>query len=370
MAPILRTIRLLYFSILIFACAAWSAKIYVKADASGSNNGTSWTNAYITMQDALTTAVSGDSIFAAYATYKPHTADRTVSFKIKSGVKVFGGFIGNENPIDALTFNNRNFITHETMLSGDLAGNDNSGGNTSENSFHVVHFDSHSGNISTATVLDGFTITAGNADSIYQSINPFDRGGGIYNDGSVNGGTSNPLLRNLVIKGNKAKVGGGGMYNNAQNGLGEASPTLVNISFQNNTASAGNGGGLYNGASGKSSPILSNVAFISNSASGNGGGMYNYGYSGSLTHDTIHGLCCPIIRNALFYGNVAGSGGGIYNETGEVVGNIGGTCKPVILNATFYGNSGTAISSNETNMNSICEVTLKNSILWNRSETK
>ena len=52
---------------LTFAMAtprAPAATRYVKADAAGSNNGTSWTNAYRYLQDALTVAVAitGDGV--------------------------------------------------------------------------------------------------------------------------------------------------------------------------------------------------------------------------------------------------------------------------------------------------------------------
>ena len=57
----------------------------------------------------------------------------------------------------------------------------------SDNSYHVVTG-------ATGATLDGFTITAGNANGGY----PNNRGGGMYNNGS------SPTLTNVTFSGNSA----------------------------------------------------------------------------------------------------------------------------------------------------------------------
>lgn len=47
--------------------------IYVKYDAGGSDNGSSWTDAFLSLQSALDAAIKGDSIWVAAGTYKPST---------------------------------------------------------------------------------------------------------------------------------------------------------------------------------------------------------------------------------------------------------------------------------------------------------
>src|SRR5512142_2257923 len=74
---------------------------YVKAGASGANNGTSWANAYKSLQSALAAAARNDQIWVAKGTYKPTARTdpndpRSVTFTLPSGVAIYGGFAGTE----------------------------------------------------------------------------------------------------------------------------------------------------------------------------------------------------------------------------------------------------------------------------------
>ena len=79
----------LLFCISVFQLSA--KVIYVNRDASGIINGTSWTNAFISLHIALNAAVSGDQIWVAKGVYYASTP-----FMLKGGVGVYGGFTGTE----------------------------------------------------------------------------------------------------------------------------------------------------------------------------------------------------------------------------------------------------------------------------------
>src|SRR5438477_1656993 len=74
-----------------------SATIYVDANApSGrTHDGATWATAFLDLQQGLSTATSGDQIRAADGVYKPTSGtDRTISFQLKSGVSLLGGYAG------------------------------------------------------------------------------------------------------------------------------------------------------------------------------------------------------------------------------------------------------------------------------------
>jgi predicted outer membrane repeat protein len=231
----------------------------------GSGNCTSWATA-CDLQTALTTAGTGSEIWAAAGAYKPTTdpANRTATFQLVGGVAVYGRFAGTE-----ISRDERNPAVNVTILSGDLNGDDGANfANNGENSYHVV-----TGAID--AILDGVTITAGNANG--DTALAQDRGGGMVNSFS-NPNLDSPTLTNVTFNGNQATGDGGGMYNSF------SFPMLNDVTFNGNQA-AGLGGGMVNHSS---SPTLNNVTFSGNSASTDGGGgMYNNDESSPLLQNTI-----------------------------------------------------------------------------------
>lgn len=145
---------------------------YVKPAAKGAGNGSSWANASGNLQAMINGRAATDQVWIAAGTYKPTTGtDRTISFSMKAGVNIYGGFAGSETSLSQRPAVNLTTPSN-TILSGDI---DNSPANNSGNGYHII---SNPPGLTTSSVLDGFVITGGNANST--SNNSI--GGGMIND--------------------------------------------------------------------------------------------------------------------------------------------------------------------------------------------
>lgn len=143
--------------------------IYVDDDANGLNDGSSWANAYNFLQDALSYTRSDpnvNEIRVAQGIYKPDansadpngSGDRYATFELINGVSLIGGYAGLGEPDP----NIRDIQLYETILSGDLNGDDEPNFvNNVENSYNVCHIGWTNG----TTVLDGFTVVSGDANN-------------------------------------------------------------------------------------------------------------------------------------------------------------------------------------------------------------
>lgn len=356
-----RFIRILFYAVLalLLPSAAESAVFYVKADATGANNGSSWTDAFKDLQDALTAANTGDQIRAASGTYTPTAgADRSISFALKDGVAVYGGFAGGETSLEQ-----RDWTVNIAVLSGNIRDPAET-----DNSYHVVTVDGGTG---PGTILDGFTITGGYADG---GSDEQRRGGGMFNNGG------SPSTRNCLFTGNVAVQGDGGMFNS------EAAATVADCTFSGNIAFS-QGGGMFNY---KGSPRVTNCVFLANGFTVvQGGGMYNSESSPAIIDCTFSGNTAallgsgmynskgaPAITGCVFSGHTALGGGGMFNDSSSVTtsdcafsenfagggegGGVynGGTL--VVVNCTFSDNDGT--DGGIRRQNGV--VAVANSIFW------
>ncbi|UCG49124.1 MAG: right-handed parallel beta-helix repeat-containing protein, partial [Phycisphaerales bacterium] len=259
------------------------------------------------------------------------SGDRTATFELVYNVTFRGGYAGYGEPDpDA-----RDFDRYETILSGDLGADDIqvdslrdmlTEPSRAENSYHVV-------TVAGTAILDGFTITGGNAVDqegcgggllnrygIPQVINCIitrnaasGNGGGMYND------LANPILVNCTFTDNYAEDSGGAMGNS------RSAPDLANCTFSHNAALYG-GGAMHNDVDSK--PNMLNCVFIENT-SRYGGAMFNFGSA-------------PVLANCAFYRNRGSDyGAGMYNSFGSDL-----VLKNCIFVANQAGAYGAGMSSN------------------------
>ena len=346
----------IYSSVLIFLIAVhpgWTKVIYVNHAATGENNGSSWADAYVDLQDALAAAEADDEIWVATGRYIPGTT-RQSTFQLKENVALYGGFLGTESERDQ-----RDWVTNTTVLSGDINGDDSVDfSNTEENVYHVVTGASNA-------ILDGFTVAGGNANG----DDPNNGGGGMFNvstalstinctftknQAKFGGGMlnieSSPFLANCAFTDNSAEKEGGAIHNFAS-----SSPSLTSCIIKTNVAEFG--GGMMNNSA---SPTVVNCLFEDNTAKGDGGGIYNFSSSllklsfCTLRSNTapfgggvMNNASSPTITNCLFVANsVENWGGGMINASSS----------PDIENCRFIENSADTLGGAMLNFQSTAKI--------------
>ncbi|MFT7898778.1 PKD domain-containing protein [Tenacibaculum ascidiaceicola] len=321
------------FTIALPPCSA-ATRLYVDSNATtGSNDGTSWTNAFTNLQDALNCIDDGEEIWVASGTYHPNSAPGTTLtnptefyFWMNKNIKLKGSY----NPAT-----NTQDFTNPSILSGDLG---------TTNTVHVLV----TTNLNNTALVEGFTITKGAA--IYHTgmitiggqVIHYNRGGGIYN------ASSSPIFKNITISENKAQYGGGGMYNDS------SSPAIVNLLSTNNTVrgryggysdSNAYGGGMFNSAS---SPTITNATFAYNTVRGGDGevivpGVGNDGGSGHGGGIYNEANSLATITNTVFIYNRAAGGGSDFGSAGAGygAGMFNESSPSSLVNVTFNNNSAT-----------------------------
>jgi len=315
---------------------------FVDANATGTNTGLNWDNAFTDLQSALTIAVPGSEIRVAHGTYRPEPViegqytNPNSTFKLGPGVVLKGGYAGltGTNP------NERDVVEHETTLSGDLNADDDpvvrladmiGDFNRVDNVYHVVTLSE----TDAASILDGFTITGGIA--IDTSLpDKLGTGGGIYNDGG------SATVRNCMIIGNAADYHGGGIYNR-----GPGSPTFITCIVADNWAQW-TGGAIYSHWSGK--VTMRQCVITGNAAQYNGGAISGQSYAEFQ------------ISNCILSGNMAtepssGGGGAMYTFMASVR----------LNNCAIVGNTaavGTALNCEGAGSPGRSGVYLGNCIVW------
>ena len=198
--------------------------IYVDAGAPSGGNGMNWTSAFAFLGDALNVSKLRDSVWVAKGTYYPTTNDnRDVSFELKKGVSVFGGFSGNESKLTE-----RDWQHNRTILSG-----------------------------------------------VFESNRCERKGGAIYNDFGCS-----PVIINCLFTKNHA-TSAAGVGND-----GSSSPVLYFCTFTFNTAEDF-GPTLYQGSGPSNNPVLLNSVIWANHCMWESVGIYNWHDCQPVVQDSI-----------------------------------------------------------------------------------
>lgn len=236
--------------ILFFACSLQlNSQTYVNESATGMGDGTSWTNAFTDLNDAINSGAT--EVWIAKGTYMPDSGlkDTLSTFFISKPIKLFGGFAGTETAIEQ-----RNLAANRTILSGDLEGDDlleDLLSNRVDNVNHILFIDSL---LTEAVVIDGIDLTGGSTNGVTNNEPETQwRGGAIFSYSSME-------VRNTRIYGNFARSGAGIYISPAARG-GDASKFL-NVEFNNNRVSS-QGAGLF--LSGVKNVEIKNCSFVDNS---------------------------------------------------------------------------------------------------------
>ncbi|MEL6926090.1 MAG: hypothetical protein AAFO94_18760, partial [Bacteroidota bacterium] len=294
----MKKIFTLLLIVFVTATVISAQRVFVKAGATG--DGSSWVAATGDLKGALDAASAGTEIWVAKGTYYAITCGscdftaQSTYFELKDGVQLIGGFSGSET-----NMSQRDPATNLTILSGDI----DQDGTLSGNAFTVLY----TRNVSEATVVDGFTITMASATTTGGSTESHFQSGAWFNDGSLQGFRSNPVVRNCIFKDNEAIAHGAAMFN--YGGFsGEASVQYEQCSFLNNY-SINAGGAVYSNAvfSGRASAKFTDCIFDNNTSDNSGGAVFNNGAEGGISNATF--VDCEFSNNT----STKVDGGAVYS---------------------------------------------------------
>ena len=290
---------------------------YIKPTASGTGDGSSWANASADLQAIIDASAANDIIWVAGGIYKPtqspdgSATTRNYAFHWNTDIKIYGGFAGTETALSE-----RDWITNETILSGDLNGDDNVSvsetsvtfSNYSENTYHVIVTNL----LTTASELDGFTIRGGNADATGSSIK-YTYGTGLFFAQYC-----------------------GGMYN------GDSAPSVTNVKFLYNY-SKNSSAAIYNY---DKDPVFRNIIVAHNKTD----------YRAIMLNA---GSSVTIINSTFAYNHIAGTGSQFIQNAGAIYNTNSAT--PTITNTIFWkntqGGSSTVVNADITDNGATSTVT-------------
>ena len=282
-------------------------RIFVDSSIQVPGNGTSWSNAFKSLGEALDSARNTGcirEIWVAKGSYQPPAGQ---SFRMVKSVKIIGGFKNTD-----ISLNQRDFKVNKTICKAN-------GNRVFINDYTGFEQDAR---MDTTAVLDGFTITGGTTPVTSAGVG----GGGMLNN------YASPKIQNCIFIRNGTDQNGGAVCN-----INLSSPYFSGCVFEENNSRDGGAAINYY----ESNPWFTNCFFIKNTAAGSGGALYSHQGSVWLT-------------NCVFAQNGAGVSSCLYTAQRSVI---------TINNCSFVNNSATGNMGTLTVSGSSLSIT--NSIIWN-----
>jgi hypothetical protein len=324
--------KLLILTVLyVMPIIGYSKIVYVMDKAIGSNNGSSWTNAFIDLQTAIDSSAIGDEIWVCGGKYFPSkrvngNTKRNATFHINKNISVFGGFSG--TPGSEGDFSQRNTTNIITILSGDIGVPDDA----SDNSHHVITIEN------CTMMIDGFIITEGKAEE--------GSGSGIFIKGEFTPVTA--TIRNCILTDHQNINSGGAiaiMYD-----VDGTNIIIDKSGIFENSSNGGSGIVAVGNSGAKANLLVSNTKFMSNHSIQNGGSCLQV-----ITHSSELKFA---LVNCMLTGNASPSGHAIEFFTT-------GTAKvdASIINSTIVGNTSGLSVVDVGNKNT--KVKIRNTIFFN-----
>jgi len=307
-----------------------SAQIYVDVDATGSNNGSSWGNAYTDLQSALSDS-SLEEIWVAEGTYMPSLQDTMIYFSFLEAHDVYGGFNGTETALSE-----RDPAANLTVIEGDINGDDvpnNFGMNKSDNATHLFYIPEGFSSV----VIDGFNFQGGT--TLYTNdMDAFSwRGGAIYALSPINvsncsftnnaarsggciyvSGTTGTSITDCNISNNYAVSQAAGIILD-----GSVDATISDIDVVSNLTNRGSVYVLF-----ADNIAISNINFLNNSPNAD-----SWGCSGLQNYNSIN----ITLSDCTFEGNTGGNASSVY-----VDGSYNYGFNMTVNNCTFESNTTSA----------------------------
>ena len=348
--------------------------VYVDADATGNGDGSSWSDAFTTLDAALDAAESGDALWIADGTYIPADgANDTLYYTIDRDLALYGGFAGTETSLAE-----RDPSQDPTIISGDAAGDDTAGEfvlNKGDNLRKLFVVDS----MLSRVTFDRLTFTGADAETDEDNFpNFWTRGAAVYARSPV-------TVNDCVFSGNRAARGAGVYVLQDADGsvftgntFTQSAATsraigvyafevdeieIADCVFTNNPAALRGGIHLFR----SNNSTVDNCQFSDNVSTGFGASIYSWnGLNLRLTNSVFENSAAAnataiyldgrendtlnlVVENCVFRNNTVSSrGAGLFNANGVAV----------ISNCTFEGNRsadsrGAAIYSSGASRNTL-----------------